>query len=121
MLPAAIKERTNMNLIYHASTLLLICFITTLDGQDSSLRPRVQLAYVTNDLDGLLSCLDAVTVSQGHQAIKQLRTQIETLERKNQQLTTELATALTEQKDLKECSKKLSQAQTTIGKLKKQV
>ena len=99
---------------------LLVSF-TISYAQESTLRPRTQLAQVKGDLEGLLASLNASTVSQGHQSIRHLQNQMSMLEQKNQALSQELETLRTHHKQLKECPKKMSLLQSQVEKLKKQI
>ncbi len=101
--------------------MLLYALPAIANTQESSLRPRVQLAQTKTDLDSLLSALNVTNVSQGQYAIKQLQNQISNLEQKNHKLVKELEQLQSQHKDLKDCPKKLALSQNQADTLKKQL
>lgn len=101
--------------------ILLYVLPTITHAQESSLRPRVQLAQTKTDLDNLLSALSVTNVSQGQQAIRQLQNQVSSLEQQNHKLTKDLEQLHAQHKDLKDCPKKLAQSQTQADTFKKQL
>lgn len=94
---------------------------TILNTQQSSVRPRVQLAQTKTDLDSILSILHVSTPPQAHQAIRQLQGKVATLEQKNAQLMHDLEKEEHLKKELKEHAKKLAHTQGQVEKLKNQL
>ena len=99
----------------------LISVLSLHAQQESTLRPRVQLAQLREELDGIFSTLHVSTTAEVHRVIKQLQHQARTLEAKNTRLEQELTNVKAKHAETVQRNHQLTQSLKKLHTTKQQI